>query len=82
MFLIETEFYCIHGTLHTDTICCYSLVPAVGGELRTVQLMFKTIYEMVLKKKYYCCSSGVEMVFKRSTGTWRNFPPYSALSPR
>lgn len=35
------------------THCCYSLVPAVGGELRTVQLMFNTTYAMVLEKKSY-----------------------------
>lgn len=40
------------------THCCHSLVPAVGGELRTVQLMFNTTYAMVLEKKLLMLKSG------------------------
>ena len=69
--------------LYTLTNCCHSLVPAAGGELRVVQLMFNATYTMILeeKKKSYDAVV-VEMVFKCSTGTRRNYPPHSASSPR
>jgi hypothetical protein len=37
--------------LYTLSNCCYSLVPAAGGELRVVQLMFNTTYTMIFRKK-------------------------------
>jgi hypothetical protein len=53
-----------------------------GGELRAVQLMFNTTYAMVFEKENVLLKlQRVEMVFRRSTGTWRSFPPHSASSP-
>jgi len=40
--------------LYTLSNCCYSLVPAAGGELRMVQLMFNTTYTMILEAKIIC----------------------------